>query len=92
MWWRNKREAQVTFYKGKESTLAIAEEMYRGLALGYTREKVLRVRGERYRQAQSVPMTHNWDPRILRDCDAAMRGKRWTGEVSPRHSRLCSFA
>lgn len=92
VWWRNKREAQVTFYKGKESTLAIAEEIYRGLSLGHTREHVLRTRNERYRQAQCTAMTHDWDPRILAACDAAMKGKRWTGEVSPRHSRLCSFA
>lgn len=92
VWWKNKRQAQVTFHEGKEHTHAIAEEMFRALAAGQTRDNILRIRDTRYKQAQREPMRHNWDPRILKACDSAMRGKLWKGEVSPRHSRLCSFA
>ena len=93
VWLRGTYVLQVTFFRGKERTLAIAEEILGALLRGASTEQALDLRQMLYLRASRQPMTHEWDPRILADHDAATVGKReWRGEVSPRHSRVVRFA
>lgn len=92
IWLGGRRELQVTFFRGRERTLTIAEELLLHMQKGGTKATALEIRKRRYLQASMTRMTHQWDARILADHDAATQGREWKGEISPGHSRLCRFA
>jgi len=87
-----RRVLQVTFFKGRQATLSIAQDALRRLQAGWSVEDVKKERDMQYHRSKSVPLTHEWEPWVRKEAERKTKGKAWRGEVSPLFSRICSFA